>query len=332
MAVRAWREVLADPGVLRRVPAEPAYLRLDATGEDAAVQHVLLALGGVVGAEPQPGQLVDPAAAHRGFLHALGEIGTLLSERPQWIPIAMPDRIAHVFDKRAFHATCRAQGVSVPPAIDVETVEDLMSELGVRPRPVFVKLRHASSASGLAVYFPGPRPKLMTTMRDTPRGRFNSLRVVRVDRPDRIEAALRFLIDQQGAHIEEAVPKARLDGSQLDCRVLMVAHEPAFVVVRQASHAITNLHLGGRRGRLKALFDACPEPVWRAAMADCRAISRWYGGLHLGIDVLFERGWSGHRILEANAFGDLLPGLTYSGWSVYETEALAAAEWSRNRR
>ena len=38
------------------------------------------------------------------------------------------------------------------------------------------------------------------------------------------------------------------------------------------------------------------------------------------IDLMFERGFAGHRILESNAFGDLLPNLTKNGRSVYQRQ------------
>ena len=46
--------------------------------------------------------------------------------------------------------------------------------------------------------------------------------------------------------------------------------------------------------------------------------------LHVGLDVLFEPGLAHHRIIEANAFGDLLPNLTLDGLSVYRWEIRAA--------
>jgi hypothetical protein len=47
--------------------------------------------------------------------------------------------------------------------------------------------------------------------------------------------------------------------------------------------------------------------------------------LHIGVDLLLEPGLRLHRIIEANAFGDLLPGLTSAGKSVYTWEIEAAA-------
>ncbi len=41
------------------------------------------------------------------------------------------------------------------------------------------------------------------------------------------------------------------------------------------------------------------------------------GALHVGVDILFEPGLKSHRIIEGNAFGDLLPNLEKDGLDVY---------------
>ena len=50
--------------------------------------------------------------------------------------------------------------------------------------------------------------------------------------------------------------------------------------------------------------------------------------LLLGIDLLFERGFAGHRVVEANAFGDLLPGLSRGGLDTYGWEIQAVLDAS----
>ena len=326
-AVVAWSELLKDPWRLARLSDEPAWLRVESTGENAQVQHQLLELGGVSGATLRRGQIVAPTAAHRGFLRALDNLGEVLTTRPHWIPLASPAAIAGVFDKTMFHGWATELGVPLPERIDADSVEQLFAAVQGQARSVFVKLRYSSSASGIAVYRHGPPARLLTTVREVGGRYFNSLRVQRIHQPERIRALLGWLIEEEGAQIEWAVPKARLEGALFDCRVLMVAHEPAFVVVRHARHLITNLHLGGWRGSVDALRATCPPEIWEQAMRDCQTVSRAYGGLHLGLDVIFEPRFRGYRILEANAFGDLLPGLVLHGRNVYEHEIAAAPAW-----
>ena len=63
--------------------------------------------------------------------------------------------------------------------------------------------------------------------------------------------------------------------------------------------------------------DPRPKPSWDAAMASCVAVQRASGAFHVGIDLMFEPDLSAHRVIEGNAFGDLLPNLERDGLDVY---------------
>ena len=156
----------------------------------------------------------------------------------------------------------------------------------------------------------------MTTLRRTDRGWFNSLQVQRVADPAARDGVYTFLMDQE-PHLERLVPKARHDGAFFDLRVLTIAGEPRFWIVRQSRHPITNLHLGGWRGDAATLQARVGEQAWEAAMDTCRTVAACHDAFHLGIDLLFEPDLASHRVIEANAFGDLLPRLTLEGLDVY---------------
>ena len=135
-------------------------------------------------------------------------------------------------------------------------------------------------------------------------------------RRDEIDRLLSFLL-AEGAQVERAIPKPRVNGGYFDLRVLMIDEVPAFIVVRVSRHPITNLHLGGRRGSLEDVQRRVPEAAWSAAMKSARQVQRGLGTFHLGVDLLFESDLDGHRIIEGNAFGDLLPNLHRDGLDVY---------------
>jgi hypothetical protein len=326
LGVLSWAELLRDPDVLLRLPAEPALLRLESAGENEEVQHALYVLGG---GDPLRraayGELLAPDLHHRGWQQLLGVVERTLQQRPLWRPLATPSAIEHVFDKVAFHASCRGLGVRVAPAVaatDLDSLQHEMERMGVRS--VFLKQRTGSSASGIAIYRSHPRPRVITTMLGQQERWFNSRRLQHLTDPGRI----RHLVEQLfawGVHLEAEVPKAMQGQAFLDLRVVMIAHEPAFAVVRCSEHPITNLHLGGQRGDLQELEARCPPEVWERAMEDCRRVSRAYGGLHLGLDLLLERDLQNHCVIEANAFGDLLPNLqNRAGRTVYQAEIAAA--------
>lgn len=327
LAQISWAQIADDPDVLLQLPDRPAWLRIESAGEDAELERRMRVLGGGTDREIAFGQLFEPRCRHLGFGELLQRIAAALEARPAWIPLATPEAIAHVFDKAAFHTSCVAQGVAVAPGVEASSYGELCAVMEAsRIGAVFVKLRFSSSAVGLGLYRHRPRPMLLTTVRVQPEGWFNSRRLSRYTHGDDLAVVFEGLF-AEGAHVEHAIPKAMLGGANFDCRVVMVDSEPAFVVVRQSRHPITNLHLGGWRGDVDAMLARCPEAVWSAAMDDCRAVARSYGGLHLGIDLLIERGFQGHRILEANAFGDLLPGLQREGMSVYDWEIHRVGGW-----
>jgi glutathione synthase/RimK-type ligase-like ATP-grasp enzyme len=337
--VVSWRELLTDVEVLRRIAPGERFVRIDAAGEDAAVERLLLRRGFAGAGDVSPaaleelparfGQILHPRQAHAGFLAVLDDLAACFAERPAWKVLNPPATIAELFDKRVTSRRFEALGVPVPERLEVDDLDALRAAMEARAWPsVYVKLSCGSSASCLAIYTRAEgREDVFTTIEQTPDAWFNSLRPRRVTHPARVAEILAFLLGE-GAQVERAVAKARLAGRHFDTRVLVVAGEPAFTVVRTSRHPITNLHLGGTRGDPAVLADA---PGREAALDSCRRIGRHYAGaLHVGVDLMYEPGLAAHRVLEANAFGDLLPGLRdENGHDVYQREILAAEAYPR---
>jgi len=339
--VISWRALL-EQGLqpLEQVGHSEALVRIDSAGEDFEVERGLLTLGhgdavaaGVSAIEPaaverlQPdrGRILCPRQAHLGFERLLGDLARLFSRRPGWRVLNTPAAIAELFDKRRTSRRYREAGLPVPEFLDgIDSVDALRAAMDGRGwRSAFVKLSCSSSASCLAVYHRRPDgDHAMTTTEMASTGWYNSLRVRRVSGAA-LEQLLGFLI-REGSQIERQVPKARLDGAFFDCRVLCVAGEPAFTVVRQNRHPITNLHLGGWRGDIGSFLARVPAAELEAAHASCRAVAALHESFQLGVDLMYEAGFAGHRVIEANAFGDLLPRLERDGLSVYEWQVREA--------
>lgn len=328
-------DLLRHPERLAGLAQEPRLVRIDSTGENAEVERLLLERGfedaaaldvstlepgQLADAPPARGQIVCPRQRHLGFLRYLKSLDAVFSERPRWRVLSPPQSIAELFDKRLTSRRYAKAGIPVPEAIDeVRSPEALRAKMRARGwEKVFVKLTCGSSASCLAIFRHAPvgRDTVMTTVERTDAGWFNSLRVRRIDKAAGIDELLGFLL-REGSIVERAIPKARLKGKFMDLRVLVVDREPAFTLVRQNSHPITNLYLGGRRGDAKAFHKAVPLEELAAAMESCRRVGACHDSFQVAIDLLFEPGFRNHHVLEANAFGDLLPGLTRDGLSVY---------------
>jgi hypothetical protein len=335
--VIAWADLVRSTAPLEAVPNEPTLVRIDSFGESFDVEKGLLARGFEDAARASvsvlPPDAIDalsfdrgriraPRQHHLGFLRVLGDVAAVLATKDQLRVLNPPASIADLFDKRVTSRRYASLGVPVPRFFDGidrhETLRARLREAGVRT--AYVKLSCGSSASCLALYHLGDTSEIVTTtIEQASEGWYNSLKVRRYRAPHQVAEILEFLL-REGSQVEESVPKARLDGAFFDCRVLVIAGEPAFTVVRQSRLPITNLHLGGRRGDLDALHAAAPASVIDSAMDSCRRVHAAHQCLHVGVDLMYEDGYTGHRVLEANAFGDLLPNLQRDGLSVYEWE------------
>jgi hypothetical protein len=335
--VFAWRDVARDPSVLESLPDEPAWFRIDSFGEDFEVEKLLLVRGAedartyqtgptvipaseVAGLVEDHGRIVAPRQMHLGFLRVLRDVAAILARKPRVHVLQPPSTIEAFFDKGVTSRRCAEAGIPVPEAFaPTGDLTELRARVAGEQR-VYVKLTCGSSASCLAIWTLAPRESIVTTIEIAQSGWYNSLRLRQYTDRTRVDEILRFLL-REGAHVERAIPKARLDGRHTDCRVLVVEGEPTFSVLRTSRHPITNLHLGGQRADVAAL--ALDPAVHEAAMESCRAVARVFPCHHVGVDLMFEADLRGHRVLEANAFGDLLPGLVRDGLSVYEWEIRA---------
>jgi hypothetical protein len=201
-------------------------------------------------------------------------------------------------------------------------------------RRVFVKPRWGSSAAGalaLAIrpsgVSVGPAAVGYSTVeivRAEAGARFYSSRRVRTYRGERDLATIVDWLAREGAHVEEWLPKASVRGRLCDARVVAIAGEPMHAVLRLSRSPMTNLHLLNERADISELQQRVAPDVLGAAMEDCRRVAGAFpASLHVGIDLLVSAGLRKHAILEANAFGDLLPGLQYRGHDTYTAEILA---------
>jgi glutathione synthase/RimK-type ligase-like ATP-grasp enzyme len=93
------------------------------------------------------------------------------------------------------------------------------------------------------------------------------------------------------------------------------------VVLRLGNSPMTNLHLGNDRREITALPRSLAPETWAEMMRTCeRAAGCFPKSFYCGIDLLIAPDWKDHYILEMNAFGDLLQGITWNGQDTYTTE------------
>jgi hypothetical protein len=314
----------------------PTLVRIDSFGDDVDTERAFLRLGyeaaidaGVESLSPERlgslvpsrGRILAPRQHHLGFLAALERIAAALRDRPAWRALSNPSDIRILFDKSATSARYAERGVPVPrPLPGVTSLEGLRAAMDdAAMRSVYVKLTCGSSGAGIAIFTRGARDTVLTTVEIAEDGMYNTRSLRQYVRTTDVDAVIGFLL-REGAHVEESVSKARLDGVPFDCRILLIAGEPAFIVARRSATPLTNLHLGANVADLDRLGRVLPAELYEAALESCARIHAAHECFHLGIDVLFEDRFVGHRVLEANAFGDYLPKLRRDGRSVYDWE------------
>lgn len=342
LEVVPWAEVAPRDGNLDELPAfdRAAIVRLESPGKDDRVTRLLLEAGARDDPSETPrdwrtldlpkGLLVRPGLLDRGFRRVLRGLRKSFDARPHLTPTACPLAVAEMFDKTATCERVRAAGVPVP-----EMIEGPVSMAGVaheltpaRGWPTaYVKLNTGSSATGIVHLHPNSSERQafgVTTLANIGGQFYNSRLVRRVAGPD-LEAAVQFILNE-GAIVQRGIPMAQIDGQNFDVRVVCVYGRPAATIFRLSHHPMTNLHLGGRRGDPERCRAAIPTRDWLDALDHCSDAVACFDSAVAGVDLVFERGFRRHYVLEVNAFGDFFPGWADArGRSVHEMEIDAIA-------
>ncbi len=328
----SYQELLENPERLADLSPAEAVVRQDSAGENFEVEKALLIRGypmarelGVSVIDPDEvralsfdrGRIICPRQLHLGFVSLLDALEQLYAERPRWRVLQPPSGIKTLFDKRQTSALWQQAGVAVPNTIAGVTSYDSLREIAAEHREIYIKVSCSSSASCLAIYSRrGDAEQLITTIECAETGWYNSLRLSRYRERPRIAEVVDFLL-AEGSQVEAGLPKARIAGHPFDIRFVVAGGEAGFGLVRQNRHAITNLHLGGWRTEWSELEKTIDPDIIESARSDAVKAASVSGCFVVGVDVLIESNRRKHRVIEGNAFGDLLPGLTRDGLSVY---------------
>ncbi len=335
----AWRDVVPRLGNLDGLAVfdRPAVVRLESPGRDWEVARLLLQAGARgtpeegphwLALEQRTGWQVRPGLFYEGFRRVLAGLRCSFADRPHLRPTACPLDVAEMFDKNATCARLAAAGVPTPatlpapPASPAALVEEVSRR---RWATTYAKLNTGSSASAIAVLRLGPDGPWASSSLVQIGGEFFSSRRLARHSGAALEEVLAFLL-REGVCVQQGIRMAQVEGCNFDVRVVLIHGEPAFTIFRLSPGPMTNLHLGGRRGDPAACRSAIPTRAWLDALDDCVATARLYRADMVGVDLLFESGYSRHYLLEVNAFGDFFPNLTDArGRSVYRVELKALA-------
>jgi len=326
-----WPEVVADPAGRLAELAPDDILRIDSPGADQFAWAALAERGaGRLVGDISAGRWQPGARRHAGLAAVLAELATIVQQRGLRV-LAAPQDIAVMCDKVHCRTHLSAAGIRLPPALPICT--DYTSFLAAlahqRWTRVFIKPRWGSSGAGIIAYQrsgwgAGAHEQVVTTL--THQHAAGELQLFFSKRLRTVSdtGALRAMIDQvlaDGAVIERWIPKLSVAGGAVDLRFVAIAGRLRQRIARVGSGPITNLHLDARRLDADLLLQqATPERrarVLATALAVAKAFPRsWY----LGLDLLVTHGFKDALVCEANAWGDLLPGLEHEGEDTFTAE------------
>ena len=342
LEVVPWAEIVPRDGDLDGLAAfdRPAIVRMESPGKDDGATRLLLEAGARNNpSEPATdwralelpkGLLVRPRLLYRGFRRVLSGLRKSFDTRPHLRPTACPLAIAEMFDKTATAEKIAAAGVPVPEwwNVQLQNCYRLYEEVSDTRWPTaYLKLNTGSSATGIVVLHSdgGIAPAFGITTLAEIDGRFYNSRLVRRVEDGHLARAVQFVIDEEGI-IQRGIPMGQIDGQNFDVRVVCVNAKPVATIFRLSPHPMTNLHLGGRRGDYARCRAAIPTREWLDALDHCSDAAACFDSTLAGVDLLFERGFRRHYVLEVNAFGDFFPGWTDAGGrSVHALEIEATA-------
>lgn len=335
----SYRDILEGTLDLRQALANVDCLRIESPGEDAEVARWLLRWGSnhpnlgtaprlsdqeLTTYAPTHGRLAYQRQQHLGYLTLLDVVERALAPLPALSLVNSLDFIRCCFDKPTCHRRLAAAGLAVAPAFyQLKGYDDFRAQLRAHGwSAAFVKPWHGSSAAGVLAYRrQGAREQVVTSVEvvQGPQGieLYNSLSL----RTYRDAATIGLLLDtlaQEGAYVERWLPKAGLKDGALDLRVVVIGGRACHTVVRQSRSPLTNLHLGNQRGSLEAVQTRLGEEGWARLMHFAEAAAAALPPhTYVGLDLLIKRDWKTFCLLEANAFGDLLPRVLHKGHNTY---------------
>jgi glutathione synthase/RimK-type ligase-like ATP-grasp enzyme len=342
-----WQWVLEGAAWEKRLDSAPNFLRLESPGRNWNVEQQLLLRGATIEDEEatrgwrrmpadsissltnDPGRVLPMRQWFLGWRDVLQHLSTWadrqgLSSRWQ----CPPEDVICMFDKLACQRALETVSIAVPPALGAPRNFDELWEMmrATKRRRVFLKPCHGSSASAVvALETNGNGIQAFSTLEtlEVPDGLclYNHRRIL----VRRGAAEVRQLVDtvcRERCLAQVWIPKAGISGRPFDLRVVVIGGRARHVMVRLGTGPMTNSQLLGGKGDVDAVRQRMGTEAWRQMLTLCEdTMTKCFPrSLYAGLDVLIEPNFRAARILEVNAFGDLLPRILCDGCDTYTWE------------
>ena len=323
-----WCEWLQQPSLLAASLAQPCVFKIDSPGDDARVHALLMregceALGRAVPRLPEMGEIAVSGEWFGGLSLALRRVAAELSALPHVQVMNAPDELLLMTDKLACQRHFAARGIPVPRLLGpIEGYAHLCAVLDEHDlQQVFLKTRYGSSASGVVAYRRNGRgAEQATSSADLVQGQggarlFNVKRLRTYNAQADIAQLIDLLAGQQ-TYAEAWIPKPRHGDGHFDVRVVTLGGQAAHRVARVGARMMTNLHLDNQRADVASLLSENDRAVLEQTA--CVAAATFPQSHVIGLDLVVRKGRA--HVLEANAFGDLLPKLLWQGQDTYTAQ------------
>jgi hypothetical protein len=335
-----WEEVAANPERVLSSLLPDDILRIDSPGADASAWACLAERGGgrlsgdYLAGRWQPG-------FHRfsGLAAVLKSVDEIVEKRGLRV-LAHPQDILIMSDKDTCRKHLSQIGVRLPPALpDCANYTDFICAMAHQNwTRAFIKPRWGSSGAGIIAYQRSgwntdAKEQAVTTLSHERVGGELQLFSTKSFHTVRDPNELHAMIDQilaDGAVIERWIPKIAVAGGPVDLRFVSIAGRLRHRIARVGSGPITNLHLDARRLDVDKFMELASAEkralIIETATSVAKAFPRsWY----LGMDILVTHGFRDVLVCEANAWGDLLPGLEHEGEDTFTAEIRSLLEHRR---
>ena len=320
-------------------PSAGTIVRIESPGENVAVAKRLLRAGispmEMAGCRPieaaeidrldcSRGEILHPRQWFLGFASSLRKLGQAWSgSNVQWM--SSPDSIVTAFDKVECLKRWTVAGLPTPTRWeDITSYHQLRESIPHRHARIFVKLRYGYSAMGsVALEWRDDKVRAITTVESVWSAGRPRLFVSKRPRFLGREFEIAWLIDTLGMEeivVEKWLPKARWRGRSFDLRIVTIGGKPAHIVGRASSSPFTNLNLDSTRLSREEVVEVLGDRLQDVERLATTAAAALPDAFTLGIDILPRASSPRCDLLEANAFGDYLPGLLHEGRTTYDAE------------
>lgn len=316
-----------------------SIIKIDSPGENSLVRQRLIEYGKTV-----PSRLYrDVPSINSEFLNDFGRIcyqeewyqgfcAFLLDLKKQLLAFDVRlmngiDSILTMFDKVACKEILLKNNIPTPLSLSgISDYASLRQEMKKRHiNSVFIKPAHSSSASGVVAFRTNDRhcqaiSSVEMSSENDDIVLHNSLKVRTYNDETTIISLINTILKSKTI-VEQWIPKASFKGFSFDFRIVVINGHARHTVARMSKSPITNLHLGNARGNLADIIAYIGRTNFEAAKKAAEQVARCFPDcLYMGVDVLISSNLKHIKVLEVNAFGDLLPNLVDEGESVYEAE------------